>query len=412
MDEARAQRKADLEAGGLASAKASIRVLFMRLLVCEESELPVVTGAITAAGGWPDVAILADRWRVFPSLFARIPAGLAGFPAGEADALARKTSIQFFRTTICLRAGCDALRTLTQAGIPAVAFKGAAVIAYLHESPKNRMIQDVDLLIPPRDLEESLRILEAAGFTRCISEGTVEELASFVAHSPGAAGNHAISLSNRQDAQLDLHWRLGGFDADALIRSALPIPVLQTSIPVVRPAIGLLLTVHHALRNDLVPDEIARDVVDCGGWLRLLAEDSEEMKYACALAREQGLFEVLGAMAIVLRRLGGGAPLFPENGREASTLADLYLRQLEDGPINTDLAYLWSSRALGQIFTGLWHGWGRYRGLMRAFEVRQGDPTRSLLQRGMRLLRSIIELSPKHGRQVMTLARCKDRVSA
>jgi hypothetical protein len=383
----------------------------MRLLTCERSEVPIIAAAISAADGWRDVASLADRWNVFPALASRMQGGVDRLSAEEAAALARKTSIQFFRTTICLRAGCEALQALSLAQIPAVAFKGAAVIAHLHRGTRYRMIRDVDIFIRPRDLHDALHTLATVGFTRSIAEGTVDDLVSFVANSPGAAGNHAITLSNRHDAQIDLHWRLGGLDAEALIDSAREMEVLTARIPVASPAFGLLLTVHHALRNDLVPDEIARDILDCGDWLRLLAGNEPEMEHACDIASAAGLSEALGAMAICVRRLGGWAPGYLGKAKASTTLADLYFRQLEEGAINTDLAYLGSRRAAGQILAGAWRDWGGYRRMMRAFEARQGEPSLSLMGRGIRLIRSVASLSPGHWQQLRELSRAKDRLT-
>lgn len=394
-----------------ADTQPSLRVLAMRLLACERSDVPIIADTISAADGWRDVASLADRWNVFPALAARIKGGVDRLPEEEAAALARKTSLQFFRTTVCLRAGCEALEALSRARIPAVAFKGAAAIAHLHRGTRERMIRDVDVFIRPRDLHDALHTLATVGFTRSIAEGTIDDLTSFVANSPGAAGNHAISLSNRHDAQIDLHWRLGGFDAEALIGSAREMDVLTARIPVVSPAYGLLLTVHHALRNDLVPDEIARDILDCGGWLRLLEGDKAAMEHACTVASTTGLSEALGAMAICVRRLGGSAPEHLGKGTAATTLADLYFRQLEEGAINTDLAYLGSRRAAGQILAGAGRGWRGYRRMMRAFEARQGEPRLSLMGRAIRLIRSAASLSPGHWRQLRELSRAKDRLT-
>ena len=98
------------------------------------------------------------------------------------------------------------------------------------------MIRDVYVLIHSRDLHRSLEALEAAGFHRTIAEGSLEDYTAFVAHSPGAAGNHAISLSNRQDAAVDLHWKLGLFNPGELLESASIMPILGTPTRVARPA--------------------------------------------------------------------------------------------------------------------------------------------------------------------------------
>ena len=389
----------------------SIRLLAMRLLVCGSSDLPVVVDAITARGGWPAVTGLVERWKVFPALSVRAVVDRVPIPQDLASQLARNTAVQFFRTTVCMRAGCDTLRLLTEAGIPALAFKGAAVLAHLHTGMRDRMVRDVDVLIRPDDLHASLSLLEAKGFRRCIGEGSIEDYISFVEHSPGSAGNHAISLVNQQDAAVDLHWKLGRFDSTRLLESAVSVEVLGTPIRVVRPAFGLLLTVHHALRNDLVPHEIARDVLDCAGWFRWMAGRPDEMECACEEAARLGLAEVLGAMAVIVRELGGQAPESLGKAPASRALADLYFRQLEEGPINTDLAYLGSGRAGGQILKGALTGWRRYQGIMRAFESRQGEASLSLTQRGLRLVRSVVRLSPRHWHQLRALTRAKDRLS-
>ncbi len=395
----------------MSSARTPVHHLAMQLLVCGREELPSVVDVLSRREAWNEVAALAERWKVFPALAARVAAERLPLPPEPAAALARSTSIQFFRTTVCMRAGCDALRALSEAGIPALVFKGAAVIAHLHQGMRDRMVRDVDVLIRPADLSASLRVLEAHGFRRCIGQGPIEDYIAFVEHSPGAAGNQAVSLLNRQDAAVDLHWRLGKFDPAELLESASTVEVLGTSIRVVRPASGLLLTVHHALRNDLVPDEIARDVLDCSGWFRRMAGHPAELVQAREQAARLGLVEALGAMAIIVRRFGGQVPEGLEGKDASRALADLYFRQLGEGPINTDLAYLGSGRAALQILRGAWTGWRRYQQVMREFESRQGEASLSLLQRGMRLLRSAAGLSPAHWRQLRALTKAKDRLS-
>jgi hypothetical protein len=69
------------------------------------------------------------------------------------------------------------------------------VIAYLVEGTRNRLIRDVDILVDPMDLQRSLDVLAAADFRRTIDAGTLKDYTAFVAHSPGSAGNLAISLT-------------------------------------------------------------------------------------------------------------------------------------------------------------------------------------------------------------------------
>ena len=112
-------------------AKTPIRHLAMQLLVCGRDALPSTVDALARREAWNEVASLAERWKVFPALAARVAADRLPIPPEPAGVLARSTAVQFFRTTVCMRAGCDALRALKEAGIPALVFKGAAVIAHL-----------------------------------------------------------------------------------------------------------------------------------------------------------------------------------------------------------------------------------------------------------------------------------------
>ena len=49
--------------------------------------------------------------------------------------------------------------------------------------------------------------------------------------------------------------------------------------------------------------------------------------------------------------------------------------------------------------------------MMRAFEARQGGPSLSLMGRAIRLIRSVVSLSPGHWQQLRELSRAKDRLT-
>ena len=57
---------------------------------------------------------------------------------------------------------------------------------------------------------------------------------------------------------------------------------------------------------------------------------------------------------------------------------------------------------------GAWRDWRGYRRMMRADEDRQDEPNLSLMGRGIRLIRSVAELSPGHGHPLRQLTRTKD----
>jgi hypothetical protein len=383
----------------------------MQLLASPPAAALAAASEIEAAGEWPAVLRLCERWKVQPAVAARLAVLGRSLPSAEADELRRATAAQFIRTSLCLRAGSEAMRRLQAAGVNAAAFKGGAVIALLHANARERMLQDVDILIRAGDLATALTTLEANGYRRDVGTGSLADYISFVKNSPGAAGNQAVSLSNPAGNHLDLHWKLGRFDTEALLVTARPVRVLNVETTVVRPAFGLLLTVHHALRNDLIPDEIARDILDCGGWLRLLATDPEELSCALEYARQWGLDEAVHAVSTIVQHFGGESPLpMAATGSAAAALADLYLRQLDAEPINADLPSLASPRAIGQILTGALSGWRRYAGLMREFEAANGEASLTLSERVKRLVAAAWQLSPAQWRQIRALARAKDRL--
>ena len=395
----------------MALSSPSPRHRVMQLLASPPAAALAAASEIQAAGEWPAVLRLCERWKVQPAVAARLAALGRSLPPAEADELRRATAAQFIRTSLCLRAGSEAMQRLHAAGIKAAAFKGGAVIALLHSSARDRMLQDVDILIRADDLAAALTTLEAYGYRRDVGTGSLTDYIAFVGNSPGAAGNQAVSLSNPAGNHIDLHWKLGRFDTEALLRTARPVRMLNVETTVVRPAFGLLLTVHHAVRNDLVPDEIARDILDCGGWFGLLATDPDELSCALEYARRWGLDDAVQAVSMIVRHFGGESPLpVAATGSAAAALAELYLRQLDSERINSDLPYLASPRAIGQILSGVLSGWRRYAGLMREFEAANGEASVTLSERVKRLAAAAWQLSPAQWRQIRALARAKERL--
>ncbi len=388
------------------------RTWAMQLLAGTPGTKASAAHAIATSEAWPAVIHHCRRWNVLPALAATIRGEFLSLPAVEAAAVVRESAIDVLRTKVCLRAGCDTVRLLTDAGIPAVAIKGAAVVAELHPDGPRRVLKDVDVVIRPDTMPAALTLLESRGCRRSVGTGKLTEYITFVQNSPGAAGNEAISLTIGPGADLDLHWKLGRIDVAALIDTARPAQLMGVEVPIVRPAFSLLLSVHHAVRNDFVPDQIARDVIDCTGWFARLADDPVESAVAREQAARWGLDEAVAAMSLIVRYFGHeswwcSTSSIPSG---ATDLADLYLHQLDAGPINTDLAYLGSSRAVRQVLAGAWSGWRRYTDMMRAFEARNGEMSLPLWQRLRRLASAATRLSLREWRQLRTLARAKDRL--
>jgi hypothetical protein len=380
------------------------------------SSFPRWTAEIELRGQWEVVLNLCAEWKLLAALDARLAMSAVAPPPEAAAALARRTQPAFVQTMLCVRAGSIALAALEGAGIPCAGFKGLAALAYLYPSPRSRTLQDTDVLIHPHDVERALAVLETAGFTR-YPECPWEEYVAFVRNSPGTAGNEAVSLRDEKGGAVDLHWHLGILDVETLLGGAATVRVLNQTLPLMSARHAMLLSVHHALRNDFVPGDIGRDVCDFARWQPLLAKRSE-WPAAAEDAGRWGLSGACGALALIVAELQGAADAAPplalsrDDRAEARDLASFYFEQLRSGAVNTDLAYVASARPLLQVASGLAGGWSRYRAMMRQFELANGEASPSLGARLWNLVRSLGRLSPNRWRQLRALARAKDRIVA
>jgi hypothetical protein len=336
---------------------------------------------------------------------ARLEACAYVLPPEEAGRIRQVAAQEFVRTALRLRGGAAALAALEANGIRAAAFKGMAVLAWLHRGKPDRTIQDVDLLVRPEDVSRAVAVLTAGGFHPKLGDIPIEEYLAFMRDSPGAAGNEAISLVGADGTDIDLHWKLGTFDTHRLLASAQAVPLFGSTVRVLAPADGLRLTAHHALRNDFVPDDIARDVVDAQGWCRLPG--------AAPVGDDHtAIDEVIGALRLILTQLGAeDNARTPPPGAAAWRLAALYARQLAEGPINTDLPYVVSPHAVRQVLRGAWRDWRRYQATMHAFEAANGEAALPLRHRLTRLAASVWHTAPSQWGQLRTLARAKNQVT-
>jgi len=97
--------------------------------------------------------------------------------------------------------------------------------------------------------------------------------------------------------------------------------------------------------------------------------------------------------------------------RTGDQLAALYFHQLQEGALNTDLAYLASARPWLKILSGGLAGWTRYRASMQESERVNGEMSRPLSSRLWSVVKAAAALSPSHWQMVRSLARAKDQVS-
>lgn len=167
---------------------------------------------------------LSVQCDVAPQVHARITGAqreaLIGKPAVDRlAAFRRKTGIDNLVLLASLERGLDLLRG---AGITPVALKGVDVLHRLYARFDERTLDDIDLLVRPRDRDRALSVLEGAGWTGPAGSARVHWLRS----------SYEMPLSSPDAVPVawEIHWSLGQdvryrIDADAVVDRAQPMTV-------------------------------------------------------------------------------------------------------------------------------------------------------------------------------------------
>lgn len=385
------------------------------LLLASEGRARAAAGEIDSDHAWDDAISLATLWRVTPQLAARLRSIPVELPSPSAYLLRRAVIDAFKSTALRSARGVEAIAALERAGIRVTAFKGLAAIALLYGSPRERTIRDADLVVAEADVAAALRCLEAKGFTRRGNE-TFDQYVQFVAHSPGFAGNMAVTVYAENEGEVDLHWRVGitGMTAESLLDRCESAKFGATEIPVVHPVDGFLLTAQHAVRDNLAVESALRDLLDLRLWcaaLSVAGHLDELARRAC----EAGL--LVPAIAVTTILLGydaaeatrGAAEILSraataQQRKSAAGLSRAFHYQLARGNFNKDLLYLVHSRPVRQVLGGLRNDWTGYRKSQHSVED-QLHQRKSLARRALDLMKSAVQ--PGRLGLVRELARAK-----
>jgi hypothetical protein len=202
---------------------------------------------LTAWSRWRASADL-DRltpgaFRLLPLLFKRLrSAGMEDAWMGRLQGIYRHT---WARNQILLREATDAVRVLSQAGIPVMLIKGAAMILGQYHDAGLCPTVDVDILVPEQLALEAVACLIAAGFSGTGRyEGNVPERYLRVGCS------HAFRTP--QGNEIDLHWHylfLRAFPGanDSYWKHAVPSRLADLPVLLPSPTDALLLACLHGL---------------------------------------------------------------------------------------------------------------------------------------------------------------------
>jgi hypothetical protein len=371
--------------------------------------------SLTETGAWSEALALAPAWKITPQLFARIQALEIQLTAADTATLRREFLRGYAQSAARASKAIAAILVLQQAGIRVAAFKGFASMAVLYGDAKHRTIGDADLMILREDLMKALTCLEHRNITRRGRE-TLEQHLRFVDHSPRFAGNKAITLFVEDGTEIDLHWELAGsgLETREILDRARAVSFMGAHVPVVDAADGFLLTVHHAIREDLGIESICRDLLDAALWCRRLQQD-RQLEAALKRASDAGCLVPALAVTGILTSYDDSGPAAraaqilhasasPAQSRSAGLLIDLFHYQMGNGRMGKDVQYLVHSRPWRQILKGLGSDWSGYRQSMESIESHV-DEAMPLLGRAVLLARSIP--GPRGLKLARELARVK-----
>ncbi|MGD0731341.1 MAG: nucleotidyltransferase family protein [Terracidiphilus sp.] len=376
-----------------------VKVQIAELLLAGDERATAAAGRIAEAEAWHAVLALAGAWKVTPQLSAQVQK--LGLKLSSEDTWTIRREFLRAHGDSALRAAkaIAAIGALEQAGIRVTAFKGVAAMALLYGGPKQRTIGDGDLLIQRKDLGDALTCLEGEGLARKGTE-TLAQYLKFVENAPRFAGNEAIALYGADGSEIDVHWQLAGsgLRVEEILERSVRADLMGSEIPVVDAKDGFLLTVHHAIREDMGIESMCRDLVDARVWcahMELAGQLEEGMRWVyrsrirvAALAVTSLLrgYDDTTAAAQAAELLSDSAKRAER--RAAARLVELFHYQLGNGRLGKDVMYLVHWRPWRQILKGLGGDWAGYRRSMESMEEQLGEQ-QALHKRLAELARSI-----------------------
>ncbi|MCW5983228.1 MAG: nucleotidyltransferase family protein [Bryobacteraceae bacterium] len=398
----------------------SRRELLAELLLGEDGPASRSAQTIGQSGTWNEVVDLARQWGALPLLGRRLREVEEGPGEPVRARLRRFAAADLAGTALQARHGVEAIALLRERGISSVAFKGLAALATLHRGPRGRSIRDVDILVREQDLEATVSVLASLGFSANLP-GSLDDYVAFVRHSPGFAGNQAVTLYGKDRALIDLHWQLGREPAeelapDRLIARAQEVRFLGQTIPVASPTDCLVLAAHHSVRNNFAPDLTIRDLVDFRSWCGLVANTkapAADHVRACRLAVPVLAMEVIWAEYRPAASRGAirGLPRTGPDLAAAERLSELFRMQLKHGPLNNDVVHMLQWSPWKQIGSAAIGGWRGHRRFMRSMEQSLEGAPAPLPRRIWELAGALRRLRPDSMRMLRTLAAAKARSS-
>jgi len=244
------------------------------LLLGDAKSAQHAAGTLSRKELWPQAIELSNLWRVIPQFRKRYHELQITLP-GEALERLKETSIVGTAQSVAALSHCAAMTSLFRsAGVDSLAFKGVGLLGNLYASPSERMVTDIDILIEGKNLRKALETVERSATNL---RGLVAYAEFLERQSYHRLDNDFLYLTEEDGPKIDLQWKLGAnpppaMEASRILERAEKVNVRGNYLKVASPADAMILTAHHAMRNNFSPAPTLKDLCDMKEWWKVQAK--------------------------------------------------------------------------------------------------------------------------------------------
>lgn len=390
-----------------------LQELLVAILLGSKEFSAAATAGIKYHDEWHSLVQCAYAWAVLPLLYER-----CHLPSSAKSECKQLITEGYIRSFLEAKNAVVVLSALQAEKIRIIAIKGLVSIALLFGDSNSRVMHDADLLVHPHDLIRTVRLIKSLGFRPAI-DIPLKEYSVFTQHAPGFSGNKELSFYNDRGNTIDLHWGLGeGLDIPTLLARAQKLHLFGIEFSATSSIDGILVCVHHSLRNHFNPARIMRDLIDLNLWLSKMYS-IEDFELTIQESHRARLFVPLLAMTRLLTTFDPKceahriqpyltASATKAQHKSALKLQELFHSQVTEGQIDHQILYLFRSYELKLILTGLLNGRFNYLKARQSMDSEKAGRSVLLIHRFGTMAKAALRLRPHHIRLLRNLAHVKN----
>lgn len=155
---------------------------------------------------WQNILLFAQKHYIAPLLFSKLKPFEAGVPTAVFQTLQQAALLNTGRNLALQHAFHNLTNAFIQANIPLIPLKGIYLAGSVYPSLGDRVIGDLDLLVPRSETARAVAVAEAAGYL---------PTKPLLLEAWQAENYHSCPQYNKQNRiTLELHWHLGRLNGE------------------------------------------------------------------------------------------------------------------------------------------------------------------------------------------------------